>query len=189
MDFIAAHPNIAASQHLHSTGGVILRPPSVPELKLPGADLSLYMALSERGLKVTEYPLATSVYQWNWPRGSKNRGKGQLTRNKKCEIKGMDPFDGLGNFYGHDDINDVFDISKDLADTFDNNFLLNENNIHKYFNSKTLPFFARYKGKVIGYIIGVPIENFKSESWARYDTNLGKNNTLYTYAYIMKKKI
>ena len=108
LDFIAAHPNIAASQHLHSTGGVILRPPSVPELKLPGADLSLYMALSERGLKVTEYPLATSVYQWNWPRGSKNRGKGQLTRNKKGEIKGMDPFDGLGNFYGHDDINDNY---------------------------------------------------------------------------------
>tara|TARA_A100001037_G_scaffold191235_1_gene171085 strand:- start:296 stop:1138 length:843 start_codon:yes stop_codon:yes gene_type:complete len=66
------------------------------------------MALSERGLKVTEYPLATSVYQWNWPRGSKNRGKGQLTRNKKGEIKGMDPFDGLGNFYGHDDINDNY---------------------------------------------------------------------------------
>ena len=58
---------------------------------------------------------------------------------------------------GHDDLNDVFDISKDLADTFDNNFLLNENNIHKYFNSKTLPFFARYKGRVIGYIIGVHI--------------------------------
>ena len=89
---------------------------------------------------------------------------------------------------GQDDLNDIFDISKDLAEVFDNNFLLNENNIHKYFNSKTLPFFARYKGKVIGYIIGVPIENFKSESWARYDTNLGKNNTLYTYAYIMKKK-
>ena len=66
--------------------------------------------------------------------------------------------------------------------------MLQINNIHKYFNSKTLPFFARYKGKVIGYIIGIPIENFKSESWARYDTNLGKNNTLYTYAYIMKKK-
>ena len=28
---------------------------------------------------------------------------------------------------GHDDIDDIFDISKDLADTFDNNFLLNEN--------------------------------------------------------------
>ena len=65
---------------------------------------------------------------------------------------------------GHDDLNDIFDISKDLAEVFDNNFLLNENNIHKYFNSKTLPFFARYKGKVIGYIIGVPIENFKSMS-------------------------
>ena len=89
---------------------------------------------------------------------------------------------------GHDDLNDIFDISRDLADIFDNNFLLDENNVHKYFNSKTLPFFARYKGKVIGYIIGIPIENFKSESWVRYDNNFGENNTLYTYAYIMKKK-
>jgi hypothetical protein len=108
LDFVASHPNIAASQHLHSSGGVILRPPSVPEMKLPGADLNLYVALSERGLNVTEYGLATSVYQWNWPRGSKNRGKGQLIRNEKGEIKGMDPFDGGGNFYGHDDINDRY---------------------------------------------------------------------------------
>ena len=89
---------------------------------------------------------------------------------------------------GKKDLDEVFNISKDLADNFDNNFLLNENNIHKYFNKHTLPFFARYKGKIIGYIIGIPIENFKSEAWARHDTNLCKNNTLYTYAYIMKKK-
>tara|TARA_Y100001970_G_scaffold47257_1_gene59679 strand:+ start:43320 stop:43883 length:564 start_codon:yes stop_codon:yes gene_type:complete len=89
---------------------------------------------------------------------------------------------------GKNDLNDIFNISKDLAEIFDNNFLLNENNINKYFNSKTLPFIARYKGEVIGYIIGVPIEKFESESWARHDKNLKKNNTIYTYAYIMNKK-
>ena len=88
LDFIYDHPNIAASQSLHSTGGVILRPPSVPEMKLPNADLMLYMALSERGLKLTKYGLATSVYQWNWPRGSKNTGKGQLRRSKDGKAAG-----------------------------------------------------------------------------------------------------
>ena len=100
LDFIYEHPNIATSQSLHSSGGVILRPPSVPEMKLPSADLKLYIALSERGLNVTNYNLATSVYQWNWPRGSKNSGKGQLKRSENGEIKGMDPFDGGGNHYG-----------------------------------------------------------------------------------------
>ena len=89
---------------------------------------------------------------------------------------------------GKDDLKDIFNISKDLAEIFGNNFLLNENNIHKYFNNKTIPFIARYKGEVIGYIIGVPIEKFESESWARHDQNLKKNNTIYTYAYIMNKK-
>jgi len=89
---------------------------------------------------------------------------------------------------GKSDMNDIFEISKDLAEIFDNNFLLNENNINKYFNNKTLPFIARFKGEVIGYIIGVPIEKFESESWIRYDKNLGENNTIYTYAFIMSKK-
>ena len=62
---------------------------------------------------------------------------------------------------GKSDMNDIFEISKDLAEIFDNNFLLNENNINKYFNNKTLPFIARFKGEVIGYIIGVPIEKFE----------------------------
>ncbi|MCS5615427.1 MAG: M14 family metallopeptidase, partial [Candidatus Marinimicrobia bacterium] len=100
LDFIYSHPNIAASQHLHSSGGVILRPPSVPEMVLPNSDLQLYIALSERGLDITEYGLATSVYKWNFPRGSKNKGKGQLWRDSKGNIKGLDPFYGGGNYYG-----------------------------------------------------------------------------------------
>ena len=108
LDFIYNHPNIAASQHLHSSGGVILRPPSVPEMKLPNSDLNLYIALSERGLIVTQYRLATSVYNWNWPRGSKNRSKGQLSRNSNGEIKGLDPFDGGGNYYNNEPIYDNY---------------------------------------------------------------------------------
>jgi len=89
---------------------------------------------------------------------------------------------------GKDDFENIFTISQDLANIFGNNFLLDENNIYKYFNNDTLPFLARYKGEIIGYIIGVPIENFKNEAWARFDSNIGKNNTLYTYAFIMNKK-
>ena len=89
---------------------------------------------------------------------------------------------------GKNDLKSIYDISHDLAEVFGNNFLLTEKNIDKYFNSNTLPFWARYKKDVIGYIIGVPIEYFENEAWARYDVNLGKSNTLYTYAFILNKK-
>ena len=89
---------------------------------------------------------------------------------------------------GQDDIDNIIEISKDLSDVFGNNFLMTNNNIIKYFNENTLPFIARYKGQIIGYIIGAPIEYFKQESWSRYDINLGKNNTIYTYAFIISKK-
>ncbi len=89
LDFIIAHPNIAASQHFHSSGGVVLRPPSVPDMSLPEPDLQLYLAMARRGLEVTGYSLATSVYDWNWPRGSRNTKGGQLYRNKEGEIRGM----------------------------------------------------------------------------------------------------
>jgi hypothetical protein len=80
-DFVAAHPNIAASQHFHSSGGVVLRPPSVPDWKLPSADEQLYLRVAERGLEVSGYDLSTSVYDWNWPRGSSNKKQGQIWRD------------------------------------------------------------------------------------------------------------
>tara|TARA_B110000263_G_scaffold172677_1_gene150650 strand:- start:86 stop:649 length:564 start_codon:yes stop_codon:yes gene_type:complete len=89
---------------------------------------------------------------------------------------------------GQHDIDNIIEISKDLSDVFGNNFLMTNSNIVKYFNKNTLPFIARYKGKIIGYIIGAPIEHFHQESWSRYDTNLGKNNTIYTYAFIISKQ-
>ena len=89
---------------------------------------------------------------------------------------------------GKDDISEILNVSNDLSKIFGANLLLTENNILKYFNNDTFPFIARNKGKIIGFIIGVPIEKFKQESWSRYDTNLQKNNTIYTYAFIIKKK-
>jgi len=89
---------------------------------------------------------------------------------------------------GKSDVNQIIDISKDLSDKYGNHLLISEQNILKYFNEETLPFIARFKGKIIGYIIGVPLEYFHQESWCRYDVNLNKNNTIYTYAFIIKKQ-
>ena len=89
---------------------------------------------------------------------------------------------------GQEDCLDLIKISKYLVRQFGNQALLTNRNIAKYFNTNTLPFVARYNGNIIGYIIGVPIENFKEEAWAQYDYNMGKNNTLYTYSFVVKKE-
>ena len=89
---------------------------------------------------------------------------------------------------GSNDYPDLVEISKYLAKEFGNQALLTEKNIPKYFNKNTLPFIARYNRKIIGYIIGVPIEVFKEEAWAQYDHNMGKNNTLYTYSFVIKEQ-
>ena len=86
LDFAASHPNIAASQHFHSSGGVILRPPSVPNVRLAQADETLYLDMSRMGLEATGYDLATTVYDWNWPRGSSNRKPTQVWRNQDGEV-------------------------------------------------------------------------------------------------------
>jgi len=87
-DFVVSHPNIAASQHFHSSGGVVLRPPSVPDWKLPEADEQLYMRIAERGLEASGYNLSTNVYDWNWPRGSSNKKTGQIWRDEEGELHG-----------------------------------------------------------------------------------------------------
>lgn len=105
LDFAVAHPNIAASQHFHSSGGVILRPPSVPDLELPEADLSLYMDVAREGLEVTGYDLATSVYDWNWPRGSSNRKTSQVWRDTEGRVTSPRlGGDGYGPASGRNDL-------------------------------------------------------------------------------------
>ena len=89
---------------------------------------------------------------------------------------------------GVNDIQKIIEISEQLVEIFGSQSLMDEKNIHKYFNTKTLPFIARYNQAIIGYIIGVPLEYFKDEAWSHFDTNLFKKNTLYTYAFILDKK-
>lgn len=89
---------------------------------------------------------------------------------------------------GRDDIPQLIEVSEEMAKLFGKQALLNKSNVKKYFNDKTLPFVAREKGVIIGYIIGVPLEHFKNEAWAHFDVNLGKQNTLYTYAFVVKEK-
>ena len=79
---------------------------------------------------------------------------------------------------GKKDINEILNMEDSLSESFGLNSVFTEYNINKYFNEKTLPFLARYKNEIVGFIIGVPLENFQQESWAKYDVNLGKNNTM-----------
>lgn len=89
---------------------------------------------------------------------------------------------------GKDDFAQLFELSEELVEVFGPQARLTRSNIHKYFNEKTLPFIARVNGQIVGYIIGVPLEYFKNESWCHVDVNLGKENTLYTYAFVVKEK-
>lgn len=87
---------------------------------------------------------------------------------------------------GEKDSEELIALSRQLTKKNGEKLLMSKHNIHKYFNENTIPFIARYNSKIIGYIIGVNLENFQNESWSHYDTNLGKNNTLYTYAFVLK---
>ena len=94
----------------------------------------------------------------------------------------------LVEYIGEQSSMEIIKISDDLKKIYGPNSFLNENNIHKYFNENTLPFIARYQNKIIGFIIGAPLENFKNQSWVQHDENLNNNNTLYTCAFIFKKE-
>jgi len=87
---------------------------------------------------------------------------------------------------GLEDSIEIINLSKELHQLYGKNAIINENNIEKYFNGSTYPFIARLNNKIIGFIIGAPLEVFTNESWSHYDTNLGKNNTIYTYMFLMK---
>lgn len=88
---------------------------------------------------------------------------------------------------GERDYPALIDISRHLAKEYGEKAILTKSTIHKYFNKRgSLPFIARYKGEIIGYIIGVPLEELSKETWARMDENFGKHNTLYTMAFVIK---
>ncbi len=83
----------------------------------------------------------------------------------------------------------MINISLHLAKEYGRQAVLTKNTIEKYFDGKkSLPFIARYQNEIIGYIIGVPLEELREESWAINDENFGKYNTLYTSAFVIMEK-
>mgnify|MGYP003321136525 CR=1 FL=1 len=90
---------------------------------------------------------------------------------------------------GKEDYPDLFAISEHLEKEYGEKAVLTKATIQKYFNKEgSLPFIARFRNKIIGYIIGVPIEELSNEPWARMDDNFGKRNTLYTYAFVIESE-
>jgi|TARA_B110000881_G_scaffold219586_1_gene241910 hypothetical protein len=88
---------------------------------------------------------------------------------------------------GTDDYKSLMDISESLAAAYGKKYILTKNTINRYFNrSGSLPIIARFQNKIIGYIIGMPLELLSQEPWARLDKNYGKFNTLYTYAFVIE---
>ena len=86
---------------------------------------------------------------------------------------------------GLNDKKEIIKLAQELDHSFDADAIITNSNINKYFNKNTFPFLARLDGKIIGFIIGVPLEIFSEESWSHYDINLGKRNTIYTYMFLM----
>ena len=86
------------------------------------------------------------------------------------------------------DFEGLIDVSRSLEKIYGAKALLTENTIMKYFNHpESLPFIARYRKEIIGYIIGIPLEALAQEPWVRTEKNYGKMNTLYTYAFVIKE--
>ncbi|MDA9594649.1 hypothetical protein N9S34_02780 [bacterium] len=91
---------------------------------------------------------------------------------------------------GTEDYKSLMEISASLAEDYGEKYILTKNTINKYFNrSGALPIIARFENKIIGYIIGMPLELLSQEPWARLDENYGKFNTLYTYAFVIMRQI
>ena len=90
---------------------------------------------------------------------------------------------------GENDYSQLILISKTLEEDYGKKAILTHETIQKYFNKEgALPFIARYRKRIIGYIIGIPLEELSHEPWARMDENFGKNNTLYTYAFVVESE-
>ena len=99
VDFVANHPNIAIYVQHHCCGRVILRlSATLPDKDFKNkGDLELYKVVSARSLEHSGWDLATSIYDWNYPRGTPNRKSTQAFRDKDGKIKnapiGMYPED------------------------------------------------------------------------------------------------
>jgi len=97
--FVSEHPNIAIYVQHHCCGRLILMPPTTStdaDFKNKN-DLRLFKVVGARSLEHSGWDLATSVFDWNWPRGSGNKKRTQIYRDKDGKIKnapeGMYPDD------------------------------------------------------------------------------------------------
>ncbi len=90
---------------------------------------------------------------------------------------------------GSNDNDRLIEISESLVKEYGPAARLTDNTIHTYFNRPgSLPFIARDQGKIVGYMIGVPLEMLSREPWARLDMNFNKHNTIYTYAFVIEQE-
>lgn len=111
------------------------------------------------------------------------------TRSKVIASSAMNFQIELMERVGEEDIPQLMLISEHLVEEFTEGARLTKAGIRKYFNyPHTLPFAARYRGEIIGYVIGVPLEYFSNDPSFQCDANMGKKNTLYTYAFVVMKK-
>lgn len=87
------------------------------------------------------------------------------------------------------DADQIISISEGLVESFGLETRFTKNTVRKYFAyPDTLPFIGLLHNKIIGFVIGVPLEHFAEEPWARVDTFLGEHNTVYTYAFVLDAK-
>ena len=88
-----------------------------------------------------------------------------------------------------DDADQVIRISEGLIDAFGPGTAFTKKTVWKYFNHPhTLPFVGVLRDEIVGFLVGVPLENFSDESWAQVDPTLGEHVTIYTYAFIFDEK-
>ena len=87
----------------------------------------------------------------------------------------------------HDkDFEGLIRVSKSLEKNYGSRSVLTKNTITKYFNHhESIPFIARFREDIVGYIIGIPLEALAQEPWVRTEENYGKKNTIYTYAFVI----
>jgi len=87
------------------------------------------------------------------------------------------------------DAETIIGISEGLVDVFGEGTAFTRKTIRRYFNyPNTLPFVGKLRDRIIGFLVGVPLENFPEESWAKSDPTLGEHITVYTYAFIFEER-